>query len=47
MRIFATVVSFGTVCLFLSLVCHKDLELHRMDVKTAFLYGDWEPDINM
>ena len=36
--------SFRTI---MSLVAHFDLELHQMDVKTAFLNGDIEETIYM
>ena len=31
----------------MALVAHYDLELHRMDVKTAFLNGDLDKNIYM
>lgn len=29
-----------SIRLLLSIVCHNDLELEQLDVKTAFLHGD-------
>jgi hypothetical protein len=31
----------------MALVAHYDLELHKMDVKTAFLNGDLEKNVYM
>ena len=33
--------------IIMALVAHYDLELHQMDVKTAFLNGDLEENIYM
>jgi transposase InsO family protein len=44
---FAPVAKFPAIRALLSLVAHHDLELHQMDVKTAFLNGDLDRDIFM
>ena len=36
--------SFGVI---MAIVAHFDLELHKMDVKTAFLNGDLDEDVYM
>jgi hypothetical protein len=33
--------------IIMALVAHFDLELHQMDVKTAFLNGDLDEDVYM
>lgn len=38
---------FATIRLLLALVAHLDLELHKMDVITAFLNGKPDEDIYM
>ena len=44
---FAPVVKFTTIWCILALGTALDLEMHQMDVKTAFLNGDLEEDIYM
>lgn len=44
---FSPVVRFSFVRMILSIVTHMNLELHQMDVNTAFLNGDLEEEIYM
>ena len=44
---FSPIVRFTSICLILAIVASMDLELHQMDVKTAFLNGDLEEEIYM
>ncbi|KAK0600749.1 hypothetical protein LWI29_018076 [Acer saccharum] len=44
---FSHVVRFASICLILAIVAHMDLELHQMDVKTAFLNGELDEEIYM
>ncbi|WVZ07573.1 hypothetical protein V8G54_020919 [Vigna mungo] len=44
---FSTVSKKDSLRIVLALVAHYDLELHQMDVKTAFLNGDLEDEVYM
>lgn len=44
-EVFAPVVKHCSIIILMGLVNHFDLELHQLDVKTAFLNGDLEEDI--
>lgn len=44
---FAPVVRFSSIRALLAIAAHLDLEIHQMDVKTAFLNGDISEDIYM
>lgn len=46
-EVFSPVVRYSTIRVLLSLAAILDLELHQMDVTTAFLNGDLDKDIYM
>ena len=41
------VVRFASIRLILAIIAHLDLELYKMDVKTAFLNGELDEEIYM
>ena len=45
--VFSLVVKHTSIRTFFSIVAMHDLELERLDVKTAFLYGELEEEIYM
>jgi len=46
-EVFAPVTTHATVRALLALVAKHDMELHQIDIKTAFLYGDLDKDVWM
>jgi hypothetical protein len=44
---FAPVAKFVSICCILALAAIEDMEIHQMDVKTAFLNSDLEEEIYM
>lgn len=44
---YASVVKFTSIRSLLEIIGHLELELHQMDVVTAFLFGDWSEDVYM
>ncbi|KAJ4714183.1 Retrovirus-related Pol polyprotein from transposon TNT 1-94 [Melia azedarach] len=46
-EIFSPVVRHTSIRVLLAIVAHQDLELEQLDVKTAFLHGEFEEEIYM
>ena len=46
-KTFSPVVRFTSIRLILAIVTSMDLELHKIDVKTAFLNGELDEEIYM
>lgn len=46
-EVFSPAVKHSSIRVLLALVAMEDLELHQLDVKTAFLHGDLEEEIYM
>ena len=44
-KTYSPVAKFASIRIILAIVAHLDLELHQMDVKTAFLNGELQEDI--
>jgi len=45
--VFSPVVKHSSICILLALATQYDYELDQLDVKTAFLHGDFEEEICM
>ena len=46
-EIFSPIVKMSSIRVVLGLVANLDLELKQLDLKTAFLHGDWKEEIYM
>ena len=46
-EVFSPIVKHSSIRILLAMVAQFDLELVQLDVKTAFLHGDLEEEINM
>ena len=45
--IFSTVAKLTSIRLFISLVATHDWDLHQLDIKNAFLHGDFAEEVYM
>jgi hypothetical protein len=46
-EVWAPASAMKTLRLFLAMVAYHDMEMHQLDVKTAFLHGDVEEELYM
>ena len=44
---FSTVVKFSSIHLILAIIAHLDLELYQMYIRTIFLNGELDDEIDM
>lgn len=44
-KVFASMARMETICLLLALAAHEVWEVHHMDVKSVFQYGDLQEEV--
>jgi hypothetical protein len=42
---FTPIVKFTSICILLAITAHNNLEIHQIDIKTAFLNGELKEEI--